>query len=148
MHIQPFVEDYLKKVEVMQLATAVNNRPWACTVHFMYDDDFRLYWISDADKRHSREIAQNPHVSVAMAIKVDQPVIGVQIEGEAVRIDNPSERERAARLFASRHGGGEEFIQVVTSGEKPMYCLTPRLISIFDKQNFPKQPKQEWRIAG
>lgn len=148
MHIEPLVREYLDQAEVMQLATVANNQPWACTVHFICTDDFKIYWISDADRRHSQEIAKNPQVAVAIAVKVDQPVIGVQIEGDAAQIADVAERERAARQFAKRHGHGDDLIQKIIGGEQPLYRLTPRLIAIFDKQNFPDQPKQEWHIAA
>ncbi len=149
MHIKPFIDAYLHQAEVMQLATAANNQPWACTVHFVYTpDSYKIYWVSDASRRHSQEVAANPRVAAAIAISTNQPVIGVQIEGDAVCVTDTAEREVGARLFAKRHGSGEEFIQAVMSGKKPLYCLTPRLLAIFDKKNFPDDPKQEWHLKA
>jgi uncharacterized protein YhbP (UPF0306 family) len=149
MDIQKLIREHIAKVEVMQLATCINNQPWACTVHFAYDDDLRhFYWFSKDDTRHSQEVASNPHVSVAMAIKTDWPVIGVQIEGDAEQMTDKAEIERVARNFAERHKREPAFVQGVldgTNGFKP-YCLTPRSIQIFDTQNSPKEPKQVWEI--
>lgn len=150
MHIEPLINDYLTRVEVMQLATSANNKPWACTVHFLHTPDHKLYWISDGERRHSQEIAHNPHVSVAMAIKTTAPVIGVQIEGQAAQVTDTTERDRVARLIAARHNRPVEEIQAGFNAPTPkfLYCLTPSLIAIFDKQTFPDAPKQEWRIGA
>ena len=40
------IKNYLKTARVMQLATSVDDKPWACNVHFYSDDDMNLYWCS------------------------------------------------------------------------------------------------------
>ncbi len=148
MDLQKLIREHIAKVEVMQLATSVNNQPWACTVHFAYDDNTNIYWFSKDETRHSQEVAQNPHVAVAMAIKTEWPVIGVQIEGDAEQMSDKAEIEAVVRNFAERHKREPAFVQGVlngTNGFKP-YRLTPRRIQIFDTQNSPKEPKQVWEL--
>jgi uncharacterized protein YhbP (UPF0306 family) len=66
----------------MQLATTRENQPWICTLYYVCDDDQRIYWLSYPTRRHSQELAENSHAAVAIAIKLEQPVIGLQIEGK------------------------------------------------------------------
>ncbi|MES2971687.1 MAG: pyridoxamine 5'-phosphate oxidase family protein [Patescibacteria group bacterium] len=57
--LKQLLKKYLASTNVMQLATSVDGRPWACTVHFYADDNFNLYWISTEARRHSQEIHLN-----------------------------------------------------------------------------------------
>lgn len=57
----------------MQLATAVNDQPYLCTVHYYSDDNLNFYWSSKPFRRHSGEIEQNPKVSTYVLIHENTP---------------------------------------------------------------------------
>lgn len=149
MNIEQRIREHIATAEVMQLATVKDGQPWACTVHFIADDDLNIYWFSLPERRHSQDIAANPRAAVAMAIKTTWPVIGVQIEGDAAPVTDAAEIERVARQFADRHARGEKFVLGVLAGteENKPYRLTPRMIQIFDKQNYPDKPEQVWQAT-
>ncbi|HSE60737.1 MAG TPA: pyridoxamine 5'-phosphate oxidase family protein [Candidatus Saccharimonadales bacterium] len=148
MNIETIIRDHISSVMVMQLATAAGSQPWLCNVHFAYDDDLNLYWLSEASTRHSREIAENPHVAAAMAVHTTMPLIGVQIEGDAVRLENLQEHEAVLHIYAKRHNREAWVEKLLSDNDSPfgLYKLAPRLIATFDLKNFPDAPKQEWRL--
>ncbi len=147
MNTMNLVREHIGRVEVMQLATAVNNQPWACTVHFVYAND-KLYWLSLTNTRHSQELAQNPRVAVAMAIQTTSPVIGVQMAGDAAAVTDPVEVDAVISAFSKRHSRGEDELRAaLAAGNHSFYRFTPQTFVIFDKQNFPDEPRQEWSAS-
>lgn len=146
MDIKELIKKYLAQGEVMQLATVANGKPWVCTVHFDNDEDLNLYWVSATDCRHSEEISKNAQAAVAMAIKTDWPVVGLQFEGEAGVITDVAEAEKVVRRFAKRHNRDDKIVTEVLSDESPKraYKFKPTHIQLFDPQDFPGDPKQQW----
>ncbi len=145
MDIKQLAKEHIKDSLVMQLATSHDNKPWACSVHFLADDDLNLYWMSVTDCRHSEDIAANPCAAAAIAVHTEMPLIGVQIEGTVDQLEF-ADYEPILHKYAERHSR-DDFVGNALSGKVPfkLYRLTPTLISIFDLKNFPKSPKQEWR---
>lgn len=148
MDASEYIKKYLNESKFMQLATAVDNKPWVCTLHFVADEDANIYWLSLPTRRHSEEIAQNPHIAVAIAVKTDMPVIGVQAEGTAELVTDLETITKVMDLYVERHGTGKTFVDRVVQGidNHKMYKLTPTRIQLFDEVNFPKQPPKEWII--
>jgi len=87
---------YLQSHNTMTLATVGSDGPWAAGL-FYVNDGFDLYWLSDPDTQHSRNIAHNPHVAVTIHEDYrDWRIIqGIQMEGAAEQVErwhNPSIR--------------------------------------------------------
>jgi len=145
MDIKKIAKDHLKDLYVMQLATSKDNQPWVCNVHFLADDNLTLYWMSEADTRHSQDIAANPHVAAAVAVHTEMPLIGVQIEGDAEQLLLKDNKD-VLQAYAERHDRAAMVADALAGkvGFR-LYCLTPRLVQIFDLQNFPHHPIQQWR---
>jgi uncharacterized protein YhbP (UPF0306 family) len=144
--VQELAKKYLDQVFVMQLATCADGQPWCCTVHFVADDNFNLYWISAPQRRHSKELANNPKAAAAIAMpETAGKVRGVQIQGTVRKVTDPQE---LAKLIApyekrfGRHGVGAE----IAAGTNPhqLYQLRPDSIVLFDNLHFPDDPRQEW----
>src|SRR5690606_14682804 len=85
--------------QAMQLATVAGNQPWVCTVYFVADDELNLYWLSWPTRRHSKELMGNSKVAAAIAIKQDQPIIGVQIEGIAEEVEDAGVVESVVQKY-------------------------------------------------
>ena len=58
----------------MTIATAKGETPWAASV-FYANDGFALYFLSDPDSRHSKEITRNPVVAVTVHDHVPDTVV-------------------------------------------------------------------------
>jgi uncharacterized protein YhbP (UPF0306 family) len=148
--IQPFLHEHLQKPDVMQLATARDGQPWACTVHFYADNNLHLYWMSTPERRHSLDIKANPRVAAAMAIRADRGTspIGVQIEGDAELVEDQQELKRVIPLYAKKLGRNPALLNDVLAGtnRNRLYHLKPRVFVLFDPQTFPDDPRKEWRL--
>lgn len=87
--VEAIIRQYIEQVIHMSLGTCADNKPWVCEVHFVYDDDLNLYFISKPNRRHSQDIAANPNVAgniVTQHFKGMSPR-GVYFEGTAARLD-------------------------------------------------------------
>lgn len=141
---ETLIKEHLQNGELMQLATVRDNKPWNCTVYFV-ELDGKIYWLSWPERRHSREIADNPHVAAAIVVKADWPVIGVQIEGIADVVDDADEVKRVMDVYTEKyHGFGKDFYELFMAGENKhqMYRLTPEHVTMFDELNFPGHGSQ------
>lgn len=135
----------------MHLATAVNNKPWVCNVHFFADDDFNFYWISTPVRRHSAEIAQNANVSATIKVHEDTPdepyVIGISVEGTA-KLLTDEETKVIGRYYIDKLKKVPTLVDDILSGKNPhkFYRLKPTNIVLFDTKNFLDNPRQEYSL--
>jgi uncharacterized protein YhbP (UPF0306 family) len=149
--VKALIQTYLKDVRVMQLATCVNNRPWACNVHFYMDDDLNLYWISTPLRRHSQEIAQNPYVAATIKVHEDTPtekyIIGITFEGKAEQLSN-DEIGEVGEQYITKLKKDPSLLSDLQSGKNPhkFYKLMPENIVVFDTKNFADAPRQEYHL--
>ena len=104
MDTEQFIRDYLAQVVHMSLATSANNQPWVCEVHFAYDDDLNLYWRSKSNRRHSQEIAANPHVAgnIIRQHGLKNSPVGVYFEGTAELLPAGIEQTKAFEALRDR----------------------------------------------
>jgi len=149
MQPEELIKQYLGQVNIMQLATAVNDQPWACTVHYYADEDFNLYWVSKLEREHSQDIRENPKVAAAIVVHENTPeepyVIGISVEGTAEMLDDKVGRE-VVEGYVDKHGK-DSSMSDIASGNNPhkFYRLKPSRIVLFDSKNLPDSPRQEWR---
>ena len=146
--IMQSIREYLQTAHIAQLATSHNNTPWICTVYIVSDDEQNIYWLSYPERRHSKEIELNRHVSMAIAIKVDQPVIGLQIEGVASIVRDVSVVEKVMEQYVATHKGvGKGFYAKFVTGDNrhQLYKLTHSKTSLFDEVHFPGGTTIEWK---
>lgn len=136
---------YLQEAKVMQLATVRSGRPWVCSVYFVAEGK-SLYWLSWPSRRHSRDIASDSQVAVAIAVKTDRPVIGIQAEGKAEQVASKEEVRRVMDKYVAKYNEGKKFYENFISGKNQheMYRFTPENIVLFDEVNFEgAQARQE-----
>lgn len=133
------VRQYLAAAEVAQLATATHDKPWVSTVYVVADDEQRVYWLSYPERRHSRELVDNPRAALAIAIKVDQPVIGLQLEGRVDVVHDADIVKRVIDRYIAVHKLGTDFYDSFAKGTNRhyLYALTPERINLFDEVHFP-----------
>lgn len=149
MDIEKVIREYLPNVFHMSLATCVDNKPWICEVHFVYDSDLNFYFLSKPNRRHSKEIAVNPNVA-ANIVKQHGPTEkprGVYLEGKAELMTDINQDSMAYKLYQERFDIREKMLQEVMTepeGHK-FYKITPENFVLFDAVNFPENPRQEWK---
>lgn len=149
MQIEELVQQQLATGLIMQLATSLGEQPWCCTVYYVADERFNVYWISTSERRHSQELLRNPKVAAAVPVRFlpNKEKAGLQIEGVARLVDDRAETRRAIRSYTDRFDRGEQFYEDFLAGRNPhsLYRLTPHLIAVFDSVALP-QGRVEWRV--
>jgi uncharacterized protein YhbP (UPF0306 family) len=147
MHVQHAFETYLQHATTMQLATVHAGQPWVCSVWFVAVEG-KLYWLSFPSRRHSQELIADSTVAVAVAVKTDQPVVGLQAAGTAQVVADAQTVALVMERYVAKHGTGTEFLAnfVAQTNKHHMYCFTPSTVVLFDEQRFPEHPQQQIEI--
>jgi uncharacterized protein YhbP (UPF0306 family) len=98
------IAQFLDLHHVMSLATVGAEGPHAANV-FYARDGLALFWVSEADSRHSRDIESNPRIAVTVAPDYTDfmQVRGVQMHGAARRAVEAGERARLLALLEARY---------------------------------------------
>ncbi|HSX28614.1 MAG TPA: pyridoxamine 5'-phosphate oxidase family protein [Candidatus Saccharimonadales bacterium] len=103
--VEKVIREYLPRIVHMSLGTSKDNRPWVCEVHFVYDEHLNLYFRSLTSRRHSQEIATNPHVAgniVRQHAVGEYPPLGVYFEGTAAMLTDEADRKAIEPVFKER----------------------------------------------
>ena len=132
------VAAFLDAHRVMSLATCGPRGPHAANV-FYARDDFTLIWLSSPDSEHSRHLVALPRVATTIAAEYHDyaDIKGVQIHGDAWRIDQGAERSRARGRLEQRFDflrriefGPPELHEAYENAE--FYRLEPSRIVLID----------------
>ncbi|MET0979887.1 MAG: RNase H family protein [Candidatus Saccharimonadales bacterium] len=143
---EEYVDEFLALGQVMQLATSNDNSPWISTVYYVADSERNIYWLSLPERRHSKEVTSNPHVAIAIAIKQDIPVIGIQAAGSVEIVGDTAVVETILASYVKKYdGAGKEFHQRFVDGKNKhqLYKMTPDLLALFDEVHFKENPVQK-----
>lgn len=143
------IRQYLPKGRMMQIATVSGDQPWICTVYFVEDDDLNLYWLSLPTRRHSQEIAAHSKVAVAVPIKFDKPVTGIQAEGVAEPVTDKQTIADIMRRYVDRYNSGQQFYDLFVAGQNQhvLYKFTPSKYVLFDEMTFPDDGRKEINLG-
>lgn len=147
MEPKAIVSKYLPLINIMQLATSSDDRPYLCTVHYYSDSELNLYWTSMLERNHSKEIARNPRVAAYVLVHENTPaedyVIGITFIGKAELIGREIDEETASS-YAAKLRDDPSFVRKVKDDTTPFkfYKLTPERIILFNNKDFPEEPRQ------
>lgn len=145
--VEKSIREYLPYVIHMSLATSKDNKPWVCEVHYAFDEDLNIYFMSTPQRRHSLEIAENPNVSgniVKQHGMKDKPR-GVYFEGIAEMLTDVDERHPAYISYKSRFGIDKSDIveSRLETGHK-FYKITVDKFYLFDA--IESKPSQKYEL--
>lgn len=136
---------FLNEVSTLTLATCNDNQPWAATVFFAADDQFRLFFVSDHRTRHGRDTAANTQVAATVNPDCDNwhDVRGLQLCGTVAVLTGLARAKALAlylckfpqidALYAQPAGEHEETIAARLKAAN-FYCITPQLIRVIDNR--------------
>jgi uncharacterized protein YhbP (UPF0306 family) len=147
MDIEAAIRNYLPQIAHLSLATCVDNRPWVSEVHFVYDDNLNLYFRSTLNRRHSQEIAKNPHVAgdIVTQHHRGQKVGGVYFEGTAGKLADVDEHHAAFIEYCQRFGTGPEILEESRSGTgHAFYKIEVSDFYLFD--SYESNPSQKYHL--
>lgn len=147
MEVAELVEKYLKDGRVMQLATVRGGQPWVCSVYYTSDEKLNIYWLSLPTRRHSEDIQANNKAAITIAVKFDQPVIGLQAEGVVSTVTDLKRIAGLMKLYVKRYNAGKDFYDNFIAGKNRhlMYRFKPTRFSLFDELNFPEGISHDWK---
>jgi uncharacterized protein YhbP (UPF0306 family) len=119
---------------VMQLASSRATRPWICSVYFVIHTR-NFYWLSFPERRHSRELTDNTNAAIGVVLRTDQPVVGIQAEGDVYVVEDQSEVEAVMRQYVEKYDQGMSFVELFRAGKNKhlLYCFVPRKVMVFDE---------------
>ena len=144
--VEKLVKEYLAEKRMMQIASVNGDQPWICTVYFVADEHQNLYWLSLPKRRHSQEIKKNNKVAIAIPVKFDKPVIGIQTEGVAEVVADSEVVKVVMEKYVEKYGQGKDFYDNFVAGkmEHSLYKFTPKRFALFDEVHFSTGDPQEW----
>src|SRR5688572_12312737 len=93
--VEKIVREYIDKTVHLSLATVSENKPWVCEVHFAYDENLALYFVSLQSTRHAVEIKNNPSIAgnIIRQHQLGELPHGIYFEGTAEELISPSEND-------------------------------------------------------
>jgi uncharacterized protein YhbP (UPF0306 family) len=148
MELKNLIKKYLSKSRMMQIATVDNGQPWICTVYYVEDEDLNLYWLSWPTRRHSQEIKKLNKIAIAVPVKLDKPVIGIQAEGTAKVAKEKEEVAKVMKLYVKKYGSGKQFYDNFIAGKNEhwLYRFTPSNFVLFDEVTFKDDTRKELQV--
>lgn len=131
----------------MQLATMHDGRPWICTVYFVSDDRFNLYWMSARERQHSVDIVADSKVALTVVQDTERKQ-ALQIVGNAYEVSD-DDLEHVHELYQRKFGAKEYDLQEIKQHKsmgRAYWVIMPTEISLWDEVNFPDSPKQHYQL--
>ncbi|MBI2436731.1 MAG: pyridoxamine 5'-phosphate oxidase family protein [Candidatus Magasanikbacteria bacterium] len=151
-----YVNEYLEKGKLMQLATVKDKQPWIINCWYTYDANLNFYFISGQTARHIKELKNNEKVACSITPhytleKLGQKVQGLMFEGIAEEVSGFSLTEVfnnfiAKWKLATKHINLDR-IKKGGAGSK-LYKIKATKIVWFDEINFPDNPRQEINLKN
>ncbi|MCC7304110.1 pyridoxamine 5'-phosphate oxidase family protein [bacterium] len=144
--VEKTIREYLPNIIHMSLATVMNNRPWVCELHYVYDDELNIYFRSTSARRHSQEIAQNNFVAGSIVAQhgLQDKARGIYFEGIAEQLLNVYEDNIAYKKYCERFGTNRAILDDANKldGHK-FYKITVNKFYIFDGRESTPARKYE-----
>jgi uncharacterized pyridoxamine 5'-phosphate oxidase family protein len=147
--------EYLKEIDLMQLATCRNGQPWICHVWFVIDECDQIYFVSRQTRRHSQELRDNQKVACTFHNPVEDSLShksqSLTITGVARQL-TPTEVKKPYQLFARRHPKLlnlqplDRFVD--GTGRLFFYQVIPTEMVWWDELNFPEDSRQKIEVMS
>src|SRR5881396_2638560 len=111
-------------------------------MYFAWDDAFNVYWISDRDSLHSRNLAKNGSAAITIYASNQvwgRPDRGIQLFGTA----RTTKDREALRSYERRFRGFD-----AESNDLPVYRFRPRAMKMFDERSLAPGTLVTARVTG
>jgi uncharacterized protein YhbP (UPF0306 family) len=133
--IEATIREYIPQIIHMSLATVKDNKPWVCEVHFSYDDELNLYFVSSQQTRHAQELIANPYVAgnIVTQHHKNQKVRCVDFEGAAVMLEGKEAEATAYKAYVDRYGTSEGLLnEIRKDGNTRFFKIAVNEFYLFD----------------
>lgn len=129
------IREYIAQVIHMSLSTSKDNKPRVFELHFAYDDQLNLYFVSDINTRHSEDIRNNPNVAGSIVTQhfLNQKVRGVYFDGTAKELDDLDEMQQAYKAYTKRYHDSPQLVRIAQAeGNARFYKITVNNFYVVD----------------
>ena len=144
--IEQIIREYIKDIVHMSIATSHDNEPWISEVHFSYDNELNLYFISRPSRRHSLEVAKNNQIAgnIVKQHTKGEKVRGVYYEGTIEMLENVTEQDLAFASYNQRFDNDIAILaeQAEENGHR-WYKVTVNKFYLFDELEMEPAGKYE-----
>lgn len=141
--------DYLSQNRRMSLATSKGNIPWASTVMYAYDENLKVYFLSEVDTRKVQNLKRNPKVAATINEVTGGigKVKGIQLEGECKMVGR-LEASRVYALFLKRYFWLKDYIpsakqMFAKTIRNRIFKITSKKIYYLDDERFGSGGREE-----
>lgn len=135
----------IKSQKIMSLATR-DEKVDICTVFYVVDKDFNLYFISEPDSQHCRNIIKNKDVAcniVDSSQKVTDKKIGVQAQGEATEVTGSDKIITLLKMWNSANPGIASILNYENIKKRvinsKVYKISPNRIKFFNEEIYSEE---------
>ncbi len=142
--------DYLKAHNFMSVATHEKHL-WTAWVYYVIDDNFNLYFVSQPDTEHCKNILKNGEVACAIADshqKVTAKKIGVQLYGNAYQLKNIQQLRWMLTLWNKVNPGMEKVINLRNMQKKIIksraFKVEPKKIKWYNEALYGEREFEEF----
>lgn len=140
----------LRNNKLFTLSTLDDKQPYSNTAFYVYDSNFNLYYWSDKDAIHSKNISKNKKVAINIFNsnqKFGSDLEGLQALGIAFKV-NKKELLKAGFLYIKRYPGVIKYIKKITDFHNPkfesyIYKIELSKIKLFNEKLFGKEGFRE-----
>lgn len=94
-------KEILSTIRYATIATASKDgKPWNTPVAHTFDDNLNLYWVSDKENRHSKNVRENENIAIVIysSTVAAGSEAGVYFEAKAVELNDPEEILKMRRI--------------------------------------------------
>lgn len=104
--------DYLANHNTMVLSTNGSEGLWSTPVFYVNREN-RLYFLSDLNSKHSRNLRENPVIAVTVTedYKDWQQIQGLQIRGQATTVSSLKETAVVMALYLKKFPAAKHILQ-------------------------------------
>ena len=135
---------FLADHKLMAVAT-YGDFPWIASVYYSFDRDLNLYFLSDPETLHAKQILQNSKVAVSIADSqqhINSPKRGLQLSGVSQQVSGLAKVSHALQLWKSNLGViNPKMTYQVVKGK--MFRIVPKRIKLFDQELFHVEDGKE-----
>jgi hypothetical protein len=119
--------EVLRTICYATVATAdLQAHPWNSPVYSAHDDDLNIFWISDKQNKHSRNVQQNPHAFIVFYDSTVPPGqgCGLYFSVTVSELSDPRDIQVARELVDGSDSDGTE--EYAGDGVCRIYRATPK----------------------
>lgn len=128
--------EILSSIRYATLATVTaDGKPWNTSVSVLYDSDLNMYWVSDKESQHSRNVRVNGAVFIVMydSTVPEGKGQGLYIQARAHELTDAAEI-RAVRRMKKGPDEDDPYMFMEGGGVRRVYKAEPEVLWVNDAE--------------